>query len=108
MLTSSQVLVHFNPDLDLILACDVSSYGIGAVMTYKMSDGVERATGFASRTLTDSEQRYAQIELEALAYVFGVKKFHSYLYGHPSLSLQTINPCWLYSVNTEQYLPKYP
>ena len=82
MLTSSQVLVHFNPDLDLILACDVSSYGIGAVLAHKMSDGVDRPIAFASRTLTDSEQKYAQTEREALACVFGVKKFHSYLYGH--------------------------
>ena len=82
MLTSSQVLVHFNPELDLILACDASSYGIGAVLTHRMNDGVERPIAFASRTLTDSEQRYAQIEREALACVFGVKKFHSYLYGH--------------------------
>ena len=76
------ILVHFNPDLDLILACDTSSYGIGAVLFHKMSDGVERTIAFASRILTDSEQRYAQIEREALACVFGVKKFHSYLYGH--------------------------
>ena len=82
MLTSSQVFVHFNPDLELILACDASSYGTGAVLTHKMSDGVERPIAFASRILTDSEQRYTQIEREALACVFEVKKFHSYLCGH--------------------------
>ena len=82
MLTSSQVLVHFNPDLELILTCDASFYGTGVVLTHKMSDGVERPIAFPSRSLTDSEQRYAQIEREALACVFEVKKFHSYLCGH--------------------------
>ena len=82
MFTSSQVLVHFNPDLDLILACDALSYGIGTVLVCKVSDGVERPIAFVSRTLTDSEQRYAQIEWEGSACRFGVKKFHSYLYDH--------------------------
>jgi len=47
-----------------------------------MTDGTEKPIAFVSRTLTDSEQRYAQIEGEGLACVFGVTKFHVYLYGH--------------------------
>ena len=47
-----------------------------------MSDGAEKPIAFVSRTLTDAEQKYAQIEREGLACVFGVKKFHAYLYGH--------------------------
>ena len=35
----------------------------------------------ATRTLTPSEKNYPQIEREALALLFGVKRFHQYLYG---------------------------
>ncbi len=36
---------------------------------------------YASRALTDTEQRYAQIENELLAILFAARKFHSYIYG---------------------------
>ena len=81
LLTTSSVLVHYNPKLRLVLACDASAYGIGAVLSHKLADGSEKPVAFASRTLSESERRYSQIEKEGLACVFGVKHFHMYLYG---------------------------
>ena len=79
--TSSRVLVHYNLNLPIRMAGDASAYGVGAVISHVMPDGSEQPIAFASRTLSDSERNYSQIEKEALSLVFGVKRFQNYLYG---------------------------
>ena len=83
LLTSSRLLVHFNPKLPLLLACDASAYGIGAVLAHKISDGSEKPIGYASLTLNSTEQNYSQLEKEGLSCIFVIKWFYSYLFGHP-------------------------
>ena len=82
LLTSSQLLIHFNPALPILLSCDASNYGIGVVLAHRMPDGSERPVAYASRSLTKSEKNYSQLEKEGLSCTFGVHKFHSYLFGH--------------------------
>ncbi|KAL5517154.1 hypothetical protein EMCRGX_G002638 [Ephydatia muelleri] len=71
-LQASCVLVHYDTDLPLVLAAYASSYGVGAVISHRLPSGEEKPIAFASRTLTRSEENYAQLEKEALALVFGV------------------------------------
>lgn len=73
--------MHYDTKMKVILACDASPYGVGAVLSHRMPDGTERPVGFVSRTLTAAERNYSQLDKEGLAVIFGVKKFHNYLYG---------------------------
>lgn len=77
------MLVHYDPDKPLVLTCDASPYGIGAVLSHTIEDGTDRPVAYASRTLTTAEKKYSQLEREGLAVVFGTKKFYNYLYGRP-------------------------
>ena len=61
--------MHFNPDLDLVLSCDVFAYSIGVVLPHGLPDGTELPIAFASRSLTSTERKYAQVEREGLACV---------------------------------------
>ena len=80
--------MHFQSDLELILASDASDYGVGAVLSHRMADGAERPIGYVSRSLNKAERGYSTIEKEALAIIFGVKKFSQFLYG-PKFTIQT-------------------
>lgn len=81
MILSAKVLVHYNPMLPLVLHCDASSYGLGAVLSNVMPDGTEHPIGFVSRTMNDAEKNYSQLDKEGAAIIFGVKRFHKYVYG---------------------------
>ncbi|XP_062708108.1 uncharacterized protein K02A2.6-like [Aedes albopictus] len=81
VLTSPQVLMQYDPSLPLVLATDASKTGLGAVLSHRLSNGLERPIAYASTTMSSTEQRYPQIDKEALAIVWAVKKFFHYLYA---------------------------
>ncbi|XP_056107597.1 uncharacterized protein K02A2.6-like [Rhinichthys klamathensis goyatoka] len=79
-LSTPPVLSYNDVKKPVTLTCDASSFGLGAAC---MQEG--KPVAYASRTLTDTETRYAQIEKELLAVVFACTKFRDYVYGKPTL-----------------------
>ena len=81
VLSSSKILVHFDPAIPVVLECDASQYGVGAILSHKYGNGDERPIACASRSLNPFERNYSQIHRKALAIIFGITKFYMYLYG---------------------------
>ncbi|XP_055603992.1 uncharacterized protein LOC129752230 [Uranotaenia lowii] len=48
---------------------------------HKFDDGSVKVVCHESRSLTKAEKGYGQVEKEALALIFGVIKFHHFIYG---------------------------
>ena len=103
---SSNLLVHFDPEKELVLAFDASPYGIGAVLGHREQDGSEKPIRFVSQTLTQAEKNYSQMEREGLACIFGIKKFHSYLFVRP-FRLYTDNLALKTLFNEKQPIPQH-
>ena len=76
LLTNAPVLRYFDVNKSVTLSVNASQNGLGAVL---LQEGLPVA--YASKALTDTECRYAQIEKEALAIMFGCSKFHQYIFG---------------------------
>ena len=57
------------------------AYGLRAVISHLFPNGTEKPVAYASRSLSPAEKKYAQLEKEALSLIFGIYKFHQYLYG---------------------------
>ena len=74
-MASTPTLVPYSLHRKTMLSADSSSFGLGAALL-QLVDGVWKPVAFASRSLSSAEQRYAQIEKEALAICWACEKFH--------------------------------
>ena len=105
-LTSDLFLTHYDPKLEIIVASDASSYGVGAHILHKMPDGTKKPLAHASTSLLPTEKHYFQIEKEALGIIFAVTKFHWYLHGR-FFNLQTDHKPLITIFGSKKGLPIY-
>ena len=69
------ILAYYNPQKETVLQMDVSTKGLGACL---LQD--EKPIYFASKALTKTQRGYVAIEIESLAVVWAIEKFHHFLY----------------------------
>ena len=79
-LSRAETLAYFDKMAPTKVIADAGPVGLGAVLIQKQK-GEQRVISYASRSLTDVEQRYSQTEKEALALVWACERFHMYLHG---------------------------
>ena len=84
LVTRHPVLKYYDMNAEVTLQCDASEKGLGATL---LQNG--QPIAFASRTLSQVEQRYAQIEKECLAIVFGCSKFSQYITRREKITVET-------------------
>ena len=82
--TAASVLRFFDVRKPVTIQCDASETGLGAVL---LQEG--QPICYASRTLTDTDTRYAQIEKELLAIVWSCDKFDQYIYGRDMVTIES-------------------
>ncbi|KMQ87526.1 hypothetical protein RF55_13169 [Lasius niger] len=104
-LISFPVLRLYNPGAETELHTDASSVALAAILLQKQESGQWTPISYYSQTTNNAEARYHSYELEMLAVVKAIERFHIYLYG---LQFTVVTDCHalVYAVNKAQLNPR--
>ena len=77
------LLKHYDPSSPTYIFVDAHRTGLSAILTQGETMETAKPVAFASRATTQIESRYPQLDLEALAIDFGMRRFRLHLVGAP-------------------------
>ena len=100
--SEGELLCYYRPDLELFLESNTSGIAMGMALLQSESNNRELLypIAYGSKTLTDAETRYANIECELLGVVGGLEKFHYFTFGRPVTVLTDHKPLTAISKKT--------
>lgn len=87
-LQEDTALRYFNVDLPTLIFVDAHTSGISAILT-QGRDIKRYPVAFASRATRPEEQRYPQLDLEAMAVDFALRRFRNFIAGGPEVQIVT-------------------
>lgn len=80
-LISPRILAHYDPKEQIVLASDASDYGLSAILSHRYKDNTEKPIAYASCIIPKKEQKRTILDKEAMAIVFGFKRFRDFVFG---------------------------
>lgn len=89
-LVSSPTLAIFNPTSETELHTDACKTGLGAMLFQRQEDGQLHPVSYYSKRTTDCESRYHSFELETLAIIYALQRFHIYVHG---IQIKLVTDC---------------
>lgn len=104
-LTSYPTLALYDPSADTELHTDASAVGLAAILLQKQKPGAWAPVAYYSQSTNKSEAKYHSFELEMLAIVKSIERFHLYLYG---INFAVITDCnaVVYAINKANLNPR--
>lgn len=104
-LTSFPVLRLYNPQLETELHTDASSLALAAILLQKQDTGQWAPVTYYSQSTNSVEVNYHSYELEMLAVVKSIERFHIYFYG---LQFTVVTDCHalVYAINKAHLNPR--
>ena len=105
-LVCQPVLAIYSPSAKTELYTDASALGFGGILMQEGVDGNMHPVMYFSKRASDAESRLHSFELETLAVVYCLQRFHVYLYGLPSFDLITDCNSLVQTLNKKDINPK--
>ena len=89
LVSTAPTLMYYDINKPVTLQVDASEGGLGGALLQPNKDNKLQPVAFTSCSMSETEQRYSQIEKECLAICNGFQKFDQWLYGKRDIEVHT-------------------